>query len=296
MSSLVEKEILMQTFLIEKLTHIRESPHLIIDELESMITSLKNTKMETKAIAGIQKEIERLEDYQAQKELRFSEGLTRGAHKQIQNFLNQKDGDFTTFVNSSSQNLEPIMKNYVQSHGSLYQIMDTFSDENRFIQKLFMNMSPKGISSRKYLFDPKLEYFGVACKKYKNTFIVNIIFTNSVKDLAIYNLDDELAEKINDLRAKNNSIYEHYSAGYKKMLEAVPGFNAEQITKFFNFLKEKKKLNILKKEAVLDDLAYHILNHSSEKDDVELGNHIKEFVSTMASVLVNRIKKKAVHS
>jgi hypothetical protein len=271
--SLIEKEISMQTFLIEKLSQLRKRPDLIVSELNTVILSLKNTKMEDKAVDGIRKEITKIQSMKNQSNLSYSEGLSRGAVRQIDNFLNTKEADFTTFSNNSSETLEPVMKNYVKGHGKLYQILDTFSDENRFIQKLFMNMSQKGVTCRGFLFDQNLKNYGVACKKYKNTFIVNIVFTENVQELDIYNFDDELAEKINDLRVKNSSVFDHYSNTYKKILDAVPGFNSEQVEKFYKLLEQKKKLQPLQKEPVLDNLANELLIHSSENDDVKLENH-----------------------
>lgn len=273
MSSLVEKEISMQTFLIEKIGVLRERPNLVVEELEAIKSTLKNTKIEAKTIGGIDKEIEKLKNYKSKNDIKFSEGLSRGAHKQIQNFLNLKDGDFTTFASTSAESLEPVLQTHLQSYGRVCQIFDTFSDENRFIQKVFMNSTQKGVNYRSFLFDSSLKHYGVSCLKYKNTFIVNIVFSNAIEELAIYNLDDEFAEKINELRTKDSKIYDHYTDEYKKILNSVPGFNADQIGKFFTLIGEKKKLQSLKKEPMLDDLAYQVLNHCSEKDDISLLNH-----------------------
>jgi hypothetical protein len=271
--SFEEKEVSMQTFLIEKLSYLRQKPDFIINELKQVMNSLRNTKMEAKAVEAIEKEIQKIQSLKNQQKLNYSEGLSRGGLKQIENFLNIPDGDFYEYANKSAETLEPLMKNHVKSHGNLCQIFDTFSDEFRFIQKLFTNMSVRGVACRNFLFDQNLKHFGVSCKRYKKTFIVNIVFTATVEELAIYNFDDELAEKINQIRQKETSMYDHYSAAYKKVLDITPKFNTKQVEKFYNLLNEKKKLQTLGKEPVLDNLANELMKHSSENDDVMLENH-----------------------
>ena len=73
--SLIEKEISMQTFLIEKLSQLRKRPDLIVSELNTVILSLKNTKMEDKAVDGIRKEITKIQSMKNQSNLNYSEGL-----------------------------------------------------------------------------------------------------------------------------------------------------------------------------------------------------------------------------
>lgn len=271
--SFEEQEVSMQTYLIEKLSYLRQKPDFIIAELNQIIMSLKNTKMEAKAVQAIEKEIAKIKSLKNQKKLNFSEGLSRAALKQTNNFLDLPDEDFYNFANNSADSLEPLVKNYVKSHGKLCQIFDTFSDENRFIQKLFTNMTAKGVTARGFLFDENLKNFGVSCRRYKKTFIINIVFTNSVEELAIYNFDDELAAKINELRQKEKSIVDHYSAAYRKVLDGTPRFNTKQIEKFYQMMDEKKQLQLLSKEPTLDNLANELMKHSSENDDVLMENH-----------------------
>ena len=270
-----EREIKVKTFLIDNLINLRQNPSKMISDLETIKYAVMNTKKDKLVCLEVEKVIGDLKKLKCVKPLKVSEGLCRAANKQIEVFLQSGEAEFNQTTSSNKETAEVVVQRYVTKCGKIHQIQDSSNEENRFLSRVFITNTDKERKNKQILLDEDLTYFGIAIKNLGRHFLVNLLFTHEVEEKPEYNIDDAIVEEINHLRTKSSSVLTHYNDVERKVLNARGHLNEGEIDKFYDYINAKGNQNKeLKRDPILDELAYQMLHHSTENDNIQLVNHI----------------------
>lgn len=269
-----EREIKVKAYLIDNLINLRKNPSKMIQDLETIKYAIMNTKKDSQINEEVEKVVEALKKLKSVKPLRVSEGLSRAANKQIEVFLQSGEAEFNQTTSSNRETAEVVVKRYVTKCGKIHQIQDSSNDENRFLSRVFITNTDKEKKNRQILLNDDLMYFGIGVKNLGRHFLVNLLFTDEVEEKPEYNIDDAIVDEINNLRTKSDSVLLHYTDVERKVLNARAHLNEHEIDKFYDYINSKGNSNkALRRDPILDELAYQMLHHSSENDNIKLVNH-----------------------
>lgn len=270
-----EREVKVKSYLIENLINLRKNPTKLITDLETIKYAIMNTKKDNQLFEEVQKVIDTLKKLKSVNPLKVSEGLCRAANKQIEVFLQSGEAEFNQTTTSNKETADVVVKRYVTNCGKIHQIQDSSNDENRFLSRIFITNTDKERKNKQILLNDDLMYFGIAVKNVGRHFLVNLLFTDNLEEKPEYNIDDIIVDEINNLRTKSKSILEHYNDVERKVLNSRANLNENEIDKFYEYIDTKGNENkALKREPILDELAYQMLHHSTENDNIKLVNHI----------------------
>lgn len=269
-----EREIKVKTYLIDNLINLRENPSKMIADLETIKYAVMNTKKDNQIQDEVEKVVQSLKKLKSVKPLKVSEGLCRAANKQIEVFLQSGEAEFNQTTSSNKETAEVVVKRYVSKCGKIYQIQDSSNDEKRFLSRVFITNTDKERKNRQILLNDDLMFFGIAVKNLGRHFLVNLLFSEEVEEKAEYNIDDAVVEEINNLRTKSASVLTHYNDVERKVLNARAHLNEHEIDKFYDYIHAKgNEHKALKRDPILDELAFQMLHHSTENDNLQLVNH-----------------------
>lgn len=275
-SSLDEFEVKLKNGLINKLLSFREAPENFIKDLETFKITLETLNREKQSIAELDSVIKTLKGFKGVQNLKVSEGLCKLANDQIAVFLASDETEFNQMTVSNKDTAVQLASKRLKNFGRIEQIQDTTNEEKRFFSRIFITNSDKDKKNKKIILNNNLKYFGIAVRKKLRTdnhYLVNILFSDHVDELPENNIDDSIIDEINALRVKSDSILNIFSQAQKKILDSKPNLNGEQINKFYEFLQKGKKLKALVRHPILDEMALTLLQHSSEKNHVDIMDH-----------------------
>jgi len=270
--SLDEREITLKTNFTDKLFKFRSNPQIMIPDLEAVRVTIGNQN------TSLQKEIESVIDLvnkkKTGKSIKYSEGLSRAANKQINLFLQSGEAEFNSNTKCNKDTAEVLAKKYLEKCGKIFQIQDSSKEEKSFFTRIFITSTDKQRQNLKILLDDDMNFFGIGVKNLGKNFLVNILFSNEAEEKLEFNIDDMIVNEINNLRIKSVNVLKHYNEVERKILNAKTHLSEEEIDKFYDYISNNENSNqTLERSPILDDIAYQMLNHSSESDNIKLVNH-----------------------
>ena len=246
----------------ERLNYILSNP---------LNTGEKSTKNE---LEGITEEINK---NVRNSELIYNDDISKACQRQLEFFID-KHSHHSSFDRKSFKkfnevaNIKAIQESLnifnVFDFNSFSQIQEAGENLEKIIAKLLLNYD-KTNNFISIINDSLINYYGVCVKKFKDTFLLSIIFLDdlksedpnlSTKPNRILKIDNLLVDYINEIRTNPSDHINDFLVLYHSLNKEEEVNSRDKIQTFLDILKSKVSMPALNKTILLDELALKLLS------------------------------------
>jgi len=234
-------------------------------------TKGKSSKQEIEDITDI------VNNYERHSEIKFNESISISCQKQLDIFINkyshESEVNKTILKNFQEVNniktiRDTLEKSNIKEFSTFSQIQEADQTFEKVIAKLLLNYD-KTNNFLSILNDPIVNYYGLSVKKFKNIFLLNVIFIDNYKSeeslllLKSSNplkIDNMLIDYINNIRTSPLDYLNDFNILKDNLLSDKEHISREKVKSFIDILKLNEPMQILNRKLLLDELAQKVLS------------------------------------
>lgn len=245
---------------------------------------------------------EELDKTKRKNELLYNDSISKSCQRQLELFIDKHShhprfdrNSYRKFneVNNIKAIQDSLNKFNVFEFNIFSQIQEEAETFDKIIAKLLLNYD-KTNNLISIINDSLINYYGVSVKKFKDTFLLSVIFLDDFKsenpnfskklnkDLKIDNL---LIDYINEIRMNPSEHYHDYLLLFDTLNIEKDIISREKLRNFLDLLKSKQSSAPLNKRIILDELAQKLLSKQLlsikqlENNNVQFDFNEKELIN-----------------